>query len=143
MNEVGFDELSALAYRFKDTADSARAELRRFHEELAVDMQNTVRANIVGMGITDSHGKVRGWQERYVGSYGGYAAVRPRKSTEAEKANNSVDSPGAITNYLEHGTTKFVGFYFYRLAKRQEYAKAKRAAEKLRNSIVDRLNGGN
>ena len=142
MNEFKFDELSALAYRFKDTADSARDELRKFHEELAADMQKTVRANITGVGITDNHGKVRGWQEKYVGSYGGYAAVRPRKSTEAEKENKSASSPGAITNYLENGTPMYVGFYFYRLSKRQEYAKAKRAAEKLRDRIVKRLGGG-
>lgn len=142
MNEVRFDELSAIADRFKNTADSARDELRKFHEELATSMLNTVQANILGMGIKDIHGKVRGWQEKYVGSYGGYAAVRPRSSTDAEKANKSASSPGAITNYLENGTIKYAGFYFYRLSKRMEYAKAKRAAEKLRDSIVSRLNGG-
>lgn len=142
MNEVKFDELSAVAYRFKDAADSARDELRKLHENIASSMQNTVRSNIAGMGIKDTHGKVSGWQEKYVGSYGGYAAVRPRKSTSAEKANKSASSPGAITNYLENGTIRYTGFYFYRLSKRMEYKKAKRAAEKLRDRIVSRLSGG-
>lgn len=142
MNGIEFNELSAIAYRFKDTADSARDELRKFHEELATSMQDTVQSNILGMGIKDTHGRVRSWQEKYVGSYGGYAAVRPRSSTNAEKANKSAASPGAITNYLEHGTIRYAGFYFYRLSKRMEYAKAKRAAEKLRDNIVSRLNGG-
>lgn len=139
MNEV---KLSVIADKFKDTADCAKDDMRKFHEELATSMLNTVQSSILTVGINDTHGKIGGWQEKYVGSYGGYAAVRPRKSTDAERANKSAASPGAITNYLESGTVKFAGFYFYRLSKRIEYAKAKRAAEKLRDNIVSRLNGG-
>lgn len=55
-----------------------------------------VRTEISGR-VNDSHGKIAGWQTTREGSGGGYGVV------EAQKGATGNDSPGAITNYLEHG----------------------------------------
>ena len=73
-----------------------RADQRAIHERLGARMQTGVRGQIRGR-INDAHGHVAGWQERYIGSGGGYAAVRVADSSSGP------NSPGAITNYLENG----------------------------------------
>jgi len=70
---------------------------RKFHERAGNALERLVRSNIVASGVNDSHGHVRAWQIKHIGSGGGYAAVRPIAS------GTGADSPGAITNYLENG----------------------------------------
>lgn len=50
-------------------------------------------------------GKVRSWQEKYVGSKGGYAAVRPKKETwtEATKKKGNRYAVGYVTNAINSG----------------------------------------
>ena len=73
-----------------------RADQRAIHERLGARMLSGVRGNIAGR-VNDAHGKIAGWQAKYVGSGGGYAAVR------AVDTSTGAKSPGAITNYLENG----------------------------------------
>lgn len=69
---------------------------REPHQEFADMAQKKVRQTIAG-SVKDSHGCVRAWQDKYVGSGGGYAAIRPTDSSTGR------NSPGTITNYLEGG----------------------------------------
>lgn len=70
---------------------------RNFHEKAADILKRHVDNEINKSDLNDSHGKIRGWQVKYVGSKGGYAAIR---ATDTSSGKNS---PGAITNYLENG----------------------------------------
>ena len=62
-------------------------------EELAEDLLQEVRGRIGGAG------KVQRWQEKYVGSGGGYAAVRPKARTYDERGN----AVGYVTNAINSG----------------------------------------
>ena len=73
-----------------------RADQRAIHERLGARMQTAVRGQIRGK-INDAHGHISGWQTKYIGSGGGYVAIR---ATDISSGSNS---PGAITNYLENG----------------------------------------
>lgn len=93
MQELNLNELDEL---FGRAMEGFKDGQRKLHEELAVIAKGIVDKNIAGT-VRDTNGKVRSWQEKHVGSGGGYAAVR---ATSAATGNNS---PGAITNYLESG----------------------------------------
>lgn len=97
----GLDELNARLDRFLKQAPEKR---REFHERMGDVMEREVRQNVRG-SLNDSRGRISGWQRKYVGSGGGYAAVR------AEDSSSGPHSPGAITNYLEsgHATRKPTG----------------------------------
>lgn len=58
-------------------------------------LKSWVDNSILQSGVKDTHGKVRRWQKVYRSI--GYTAVR------ADGLTTGANSPGAITNYLEHG----------------------------------------
>ena len=60
-------------------------------------LKRALDGNILASGLNDTHGRVRAWQTRYDGSFGGYTAIR------AVSGATGADSPSAITNYLENG----------------------------------------
>lgn len=73
-------------------------EMRReAHERLSRQMLAEVQKDL-SQRAKDSTGKVAGWQEAYVGTKGGYAAVRPRAKTFAKGY-----AVGYITNAIENG----------------------------------------
>ena len=92
-------------------------ELRAIKEEVLTfagnQMLEEVRNQIDSSGIQDLNGRVKSWQELHVGSGLGYAAVR------ATDASGGVNSPGAITTYLERGhktrnpAKRAKAYYFY------------------------------
>lgn len=69
-----------------------RKAIERAATRLHADLRSKIRSR-----INDSHGKVQRWQRIRKGSKGGYAVI------EAEDTSTGDNSPGAITNYLEHG----------------------------------------
>ena len=77
-------------------AQRQHIDQRAIHERLGARMQTAVRGQIRGK-INDAHGHISGWQTKYIGSGGGYVAIR---ATDISSGSNS---PGAITNYLENG----------------------------------------
>lgn len=121
---------------------------RGLHEELAGVAKSEVNASIGGTG------KVQGWQERIVGSGGGYAAVRPIKTPSGK------GGPGAVTNAIEHGhkirlpggkanryrprvkVAHVSGRFFYQKAEAGVEAKAIAAAEAFCDKLAARLEGG-
>ena len=93
-------KISGLEHLRKDLEELSEElpEMRReIHEELAGQMRGEVE-EALARKAGSSTGKVAGWQEGYVGTKGGYAAVRPRA-----KAFYGGYAVGYITNAMENG----------------------------------------
>ena len=133
------------------TIKNKRELHREFHEKSGVLIEKLVKRKILSSGIKDNHGKIRGWQVRYIGSGGGYAAVR---ATDSSSGNNS---PGAITNYLENGhkfrkrlktkrgNQKVLAaraFGFYKMSRGEADKVVSSEVKRLRNKLISQLNGG-
>ena len=93
-------KISGLEHLRKDLEELSEElpEMRReIHEELAVQMRGEVE-EALARRAGSSTGTVAGWQEGYVGTKGGYAAVRPRAKTSYRGY-----AVGYITNAIENG----------------------------------------
>lgn len=89
----GLDKIDAALNNLLKKAPGMR---RKLHEEIAYYAQKAV-VREVGMTTERHTGNLQRWQEKYVGSGGGYAAVRPINTSTGD------ESPGAITNYVNNG----------------------------------------
>lgn len=95
----GANTLRRFARRCEAETERIRADQRAIHERLGARMQAAVHGRIAGM-LQNAHGgrdKVAGWQTVYIGSGGGYAAVR------AVSPPTGKGSPGAVTNAIVSG----------------------------------------
>lgn len=143
-----------------DNAINSIPELRRAaHERLGQVVQRTVRGNI-STSLNDSHGKIAGWQDIFVGSGGGYVAVRAATSPVGP------NGAGAVTNYLENGHVKrqrrtyvrkqtrnvkiiraqasnnwVEGRHFYQKSKSSLKREVQQEAENILNQLVSSLGG--
>lgn len=84
-------DLNELSKRLNDIAEEFPEKNRELHIKLGGTIKSIVNSKIGGTG------KVRGWQKVFIGSKGGYAAVRSISTMTGNK------SPGAITNYVNSG----------------------------------------
>lgn len=89
------DELDARLDKLLKEAPELRKDL---HEELADMAKKQVDQQIVE-DIKDPSGKVRGWQEKHVGSKGGYASIRPISTSQPGVKYG----PAAITAAINRG----------------------------------------
>jgi hypothetical protein len=89
----GLDKIDAALNNLLKKAPEMR---RKLHEEIAYYAQKAV-VREAGMTTERHTGNLQRWQEKYVGSGGGYAAVRPIDTSTGD------ESPGAITNYVNSG----------------------------------------
>lgn len=71
---------------------------RQAHEELGDELKKLVGANVRAT-VEHNPGEVISWQEKYVGSGGGYAAIRARTGAHPTKGENY----GALDNYVDGG----------------------------------------
>lgn len=143
-----------------DNARNSIPELRRAaHERLGQVVQRTVRGNI-STSLNDSHGKIASWQDIFVGSGGGYVAVRAATSPAGP------NGAGAVTNYLENGHVKrqrrtyvrkqtrnvriiraqasnnwVEGRHFYQKSKSLLKREVQQEAENILNQLVNSLGG--
>lgn len=79
------------------------AQRRQAVQRLGSLAEEAVRSSIRA-GVQDSRGRVQSWQQKRLGSGGGYAAVSPaRRGAPPRYSATGPNSPGAVTNYLEHG----------------------------------------
>lgn len=104
-------------------------ELRReAHERIAQRMEAEVDSEIA-RSAENSTGKMAEWQESYVGSKGGYAAVRPKAKT-FEKGY----AVGYITNaYMNgHAIRRPAGGKHYRAQIKKRYVLGSKVYEKVR-----------
>lgn len=140
---VQINGLDELIQRLRDMADDFPRIRREFHEQVAEEIQEEVQKSLENRVRTNT-GKIAGMQEKYVGSKGGYAAVRPKA-----KMFHKGYAYGYITNSLENGhairrpSGRWKG-YRARVKKRYVlgihfYERAGRAAEKLAIDGANRL----
>jgi hypothetical protein len=155
MQSVDLTGLNKLDKDLQEILDEFPERRTELHEEIADIIKDEVEVQIAQSGLNDTIGKVKEWQTAYVGSGGGYAAVR---ATDKEIGDNS---PGAITNYLENGhqirtpsgsnkryrpriKKPYVdGFHFYAAARNTVEAKAIKAAEEFAEKFAKKLEGEN
>jgi hypothetical protein len=153
MQSIDLTALERFDKELQDLLDEIPDRRREMHEKIAVAIKEEVNLQIAQSGLADSSGRVRDWQKQYVGSRGGYAAVR---AADNSTGNNS---PGAITNYLENGhkirqpsgnskhyrpriKKPYVdGYHFYASARTTVEAKAIAAAEEFVKEISQKLEG--
>ena len=90
----GLDQILSRWEALLRTFPRAKEELL---ERLGKQMLEDVRRGIGGGG------KVQGWQERYVGSRNGYAAVRPKARTFQATKGGKQYAVGYVTNAIENG----------------------------------------
>ena len=113
---------------------------RKLHQQFA-DLAKGLVDESIDATVNDANGHVKSWQEKRVGSGGGYAAVSPQKGKTGR------DSPGAITNYLENGhairssSARVEGRHFYAAAATKAQAKALELAEGFAEKLAAQLEG--
>lgn len=104
MQEISRD-LRSLDMRLKEILLRAPEQQRALHERLGTALLDDVRhrapisakGHSLGHGEYHERGTLRRWQTKYIGTRGGYAAIR----AATEPRGNS--GAGAITNYVENG----------------------------------------
>ena len=104
MQEISRD-LDRLSARLREVVARAPQMQRALHERLGARLLDdvrhrtpiSIRGHHLGHGEYHQRGTLRRWQTKYIGSKGGYAAVR---AAEKPKGANGA---GAITNYVENG----------------------------------------
>lgn len=153
MQSVQFDGLKILEQDLDSLLKEIPSARKELHENISKIIKEEVDRAISSSGINDTNSKIRDWQETYVGSRGGYAAVNPKTGPIGP------NSPGAITNYLENGheirepkgnAKKYKprikkpyvdGFHFYQSASNKVESKAIKEAEKFAKELKRRLEG--
>ena len=104
MQEISRD-LRRLSERLQQIVRDAPDQQCALHERLGTALLDDVRhrapistkGHSLGHGEYHERGTLRRWQTKYIGSKGGYAAIRA-----AEKPKG-INGAGAITNYVENG----------------------------------------
>ena len=151
MQEAKIDrsELERLVEKLERSPRVLAQAKRQAMETAAPKLLSMVRTEIGGSG------KVRRWQEAYVGSRGGYAAVRPMADTytEATKSGKRY-AVGHVTNAINSGhkypSTRMgyrsragtvPGKQFYQRAQAQAETVAREAAEQIVQALTDHLGG--
>lgn len=162
MQEAHIDhsELDRLVEKLARSPEVIAQAKRQAFEAAAPRLQKLVQNEIGGSG------RVRNWQEAYVGSGGGYAAARPRAETYAESRGlQTYTAPrkerprpryavGYITNAITSGhgpprnragyyssAKRVAGKHFYQHAQDLAGAVAQETAEQIVQALIDHLEG--
>lgn len=156
MIEVSIDQkdLDRLVETLAKSPQIIQQAKRQAFEEAAPKLKQAVDTAIGGSG------KVQSWQAQYVGSKGGYAAVRPKGKTFTEvngrgkryavgQVTNAIDSghrfpspSGKDKHYrprIESGRQSVPGKAFYQSAEAQLPAIAQAAAEQVVAALMKHL----
>lgn len=88
-------ELNRLTEKLDQSPEVIKQAKREAFETAAGKVKQALDGRIGGTG------KVRSWQEQYVGSKGGYAAVRPAANTYTDKSRRY--AVGYVTNAINSG----------------------------------------
>lgn len=160
MQEAHIDhsELDRLVEKLAKSPQIIAQAKRQAFEAAAPKLRNLVQAQIAGSG------RVRNWQEAYVGSGGGYAAARPKAETYAESRGKQIfkdpkkEKPrpryavGYITNSITSGhrsprnkagyytsAKRVAGKHFYQHAQDLAEPVAQEVAEQIVRALMDHL----
>lgn len=158
MQEAHIDrsELDRLVGKLAKSPQIIREAKRQAFAAAAPKLRDLVREAIGGSG------RVRDWQEAYVGSGGGYAAARPKAKTWAEAKGHQTYSNkgpkrhavGYITNSINSGhraprdkwgyrrsARTVSGKYFYQWAQGQAKDVAQEAGKQIVGALLEHLEG--
>lgn len=112
----------------RDAPDQQRALHERLGETLLDDVRHrapiSVKGHDLGHGEYHERGTLRRWQTKYIGSKGGYAAIR------AAERPKGVNGAGAITNYVENG---------HKIGRRHQGVSARTRRRRLQYSMIPTL----
>lgn len=152
MQGIDFSQFDALEADIDKALKAFPSERRALHEKMGDAIKETLDQEIT-WSFTGMGDKIKNWQKKYVGSGGGYAAVR------ADDVSTGKNSPGAITNYLENGhkirppsgkakrykpriTHAYVdGRHFYARATKRSEGELIKLAEAFANDLADKIEG--
>ena len=101
--EVDFSEFRRVFENLEGVKDQIPEIKKEMLDQLGGEMLSVVRRNIGG------EGKVKSWQEYYIGSRHGYSAVRPKADTYLhtkgvyQTTENDKFAVGHVTNAIETG----------------------------------------
>lgn len=128
MQSVTIDKLDRC---FSDLLKKIPEERRIMFEELSVELLADVQRRIGGAG------KVQRWQDKYTGSGGGWAAVRPKAKTYTEATRRGKRyAVGHVTNAITSGHKTPSGGY---VPGKGFYADAQNGAEQIARRAIDRF----
>lgn len=104
MQEISRD-LRRLSERLQQIVRDAPDQQRALHERLGTALLDDVRhrapistkGHSLGHGEYHERGTLRRWQTKYIGTRGGYAAIRAATEPRGDSG------AGAVTNYVENG----------------------------------------
>jgi hypothetical protein len=150
--------INDLLSRISESPEVLKEAKKKAFDEASVKLLDLVRQEIGGIG------KVKSWQERYVGSMGGYAAARPKAKTWTDTNKKGKRyAVGAVTNAINSGhrfpgqgvhgksrrwveeTSKTAGtvqgLHFYENAQDLAKAVALEAAQQVADELLAHLEG--
>ena len=139
---LGGGKLKQLAADFEGLLRELPEERRAMYEEIGEALLGRVRSNIGGSG------RVAGWQGAFVGSRGGYVAIRPKAKTYDGSGGKRRYAVGYVTNAIENGHRQQKGRYIPALGRRavQErvtgkgfYAETRRESEEIAYEAAERF----
>lgn len=153
MIEAGVDtsQLNKLVEKLGSSPEVIQQAKQKAIQAAAPKLKQTVDAEIGGTG------KVRRWQEQYIGSKGGYAAVRPKAKTYADQkkryavgyVTNAINSghrfptpTGKNRRYrarIKSGHMKVSGKHFYESAQAQVPQIAQEAAQQVVDALIKHM----
>jgi len=156
-------ELDQLLEKLEQAPEVFAQARREAFEVAAPELKRSLDAQIVST-TRDSRGKVRSWQGLYVGSRGGYAAVRPKVDAFAENARGQKTkyTVGYVTNAINSGhrfpgqgvrgkgkgpgpgglaTGRVAGRYFYDHAQKTVESIAQETVDQVIRSLIKHLEG--
>ena len=156
VQSVEFLDMKELDKRLDELLKRLPEERRRLHEELA-DMAKTEVDRKIGERLSEGQ-RVKEWQDKFVGSKGGYAAVRAKAKTYAGK--NVKYAVGYITNAIESGhnirtasgkakkarksrakMSWVPGRHFYLSARSTAKVEARHRVERFAKDLAERIGG--
>lgn len=159
MQSIEKKDLDELDAKLRSILEKFPRKRRELHERLAEYAKAAVNRQ-TSLRLKDTHGRVQSWQQKHVGTGGGYAAVRATDESSKRYPSPGPNSPGAVTNYLENGHAvrprsaytrlnrksraeqdRVAGRYMYDNAKvqmeRDALVEAKKLAEELEQELSD------
>lgn len=148
MQSIEKEDLKQLGDRLDLTLRNVPELRHKLHEQLGDMALKAVRGK-----TPERTGRLKSWQEKHVGSMGGYAAIRATDKNSKENPSPGPSSPGAVTNYAENGhvvrprAAKYSRQTMAYVAGRKMYAnaipdierEAAAEAEKLLDEVVSKI----
>lgn len=157
-------DLERLIEKLDQSPGIIKQAKKKAFEHAAPKLEALIDRGMAPVGLHEVNGKVKGWQESYVGSKGGYAAVRPKAKTftEPTKKLGKRYAVGAVTNAIDaghkypspsgkakrkrkariqHARMNVKGYPFYSAAQELAPEVAEEAAQEIVQALMKHLEG--